>query len=221
MGIIDSTQHIATYLRSSAKWMPPRAISHIVEYYVDESLDASDALDCFQNRKPLLNQYFALDVMRGVELDVAFRSLLSTFVMPTANHRMKRVLQAFAQEWALQNPLHFISGNSCQANSSQAPYLMLYSMIVLNADAHSPQVKTKMSQQQFCRSLVQTDLPGGSSGSSGAGVASQDLPRYLEGVFVRITASPLPVHMDDEQKPRTACGGSGSGSGSGSGCLIC
>lgn len=67
------------------------------------------------------------------------RSFLSGFRLPGEAQKIDRLMEKFAQRYVSCNPEAF--------KSADVAYVLAYSVIMLNTDAHNPQVKNKMSKQ--------------------------------------------------------------------------
>jgi brefeldin A-inhibited guanine nucleotide-exchange protein len=79
----------------------------------------------------------------GLDFDQALRSLLRTFRLPGEAQKIDRVMMDFATRYCLNNPTVF--------SSADTAYVLAYSLIMLNTDAHNPNVKKKMSLSDFLR----------------------------------------------------------------------
>lgn len=79
----------------------------------------------------------------GLEFDVAIRRFLSGFRLPGEAQKIDRLMEKFAERYLLCNPSSF--------KSADVAYVLAYSVIMLNTDAHNPMVKNKMSKADFLR----------------------------------------------------------------------
>lgn len=70
---------------------------------------------------------------------VRCRTFLSGFRLPGEAQKIDRLMEKFAER--------FVSCNSEAFKSADVAYVLAYSVIMLNTDAHNPQVKNKMSKQ--------------------------------------------------------------------------
>lgn len=75
---------------------------------------------------------------------------MNGFRLPGEAQKIDRLMEKFAERYVSCNPDAF--------KSADVAYVLAYSVIMLNTDAHNPQVKVKMSQQ-VSRFLVPL-LPG-------------------------------------------------------------
>ncbi|KAH7427467.1 hypothetical protein KP509_10G045100 [Ceratopteris richardii] len=98
------------------------------------------------------NEDLALKVMhayvdsfnfQGMEFDEAIRTLLLGFRLPGEAQKIDRIMEKFAERYCKCNPEAF--------SSADTAYVLAYSVILLNTDAHNPQVKNKMSKAEFLR----------------------------------------------------------------------
>ena len=64
---------------------------------------------------------------------------LNGFRLPGEAQKIDRLMEKFAERFVNCNPDAF--------KSADVAYVLAYSVIMLNTDAHNPQVKAKMSQQ--------------------------------------------------------------------------
>lgn len=64
---------------------------------------------------------------------------LNGFRLPGEAQKIDRLMEKFAERFVNCNPDAF--------KSADVAYVLAYSVIMLNTDAHNPQVKVKMSQQ--------------------------------------------------------------------------
>ena len=94
------------------------------------------------------NEELALKVMhsyvdshnfRGMEFDEAIRTLLLGFRLPGEAQKIDRIMEKFAERYCKCNPKAFTSADTA--------YVLAYSVILLNTDAHNPTVKMKASRK--------------------------------------------------------------------------
>lgn len=64
---------------------------------------------------------------------------MNGFRLPGEAQKIDRLMEKFAERYVSCNPDAF--------KSADVAYVLAYSVIMLNTDAHNPQVKVKMSQQ--------------------------------------------------------------------------
>lgn len=76
----------------------------------------------------------------GVEFDNAIRLFLSGFRLPGEAQKIDRLMEKFAQRYCKCTPQAF--------SSADTAYVLAYSVIMLNTDAHNPMVKQKVSTRR-------------------------------------------------------------------------
>ncbi|KAJ6862919.1 ARF guanine-nucleotide exchange factor GNL2 [Populus alba x Populus x berolinensis] len=110
----------------------------------------------------------------GVILDTALRTYLAAFRLPGESQKIQRILEAFSDRFYDQQSSDIFA-------SKDAVFILCYSLIMLNTDQHNPQVKKKMTEEEFIRN--NRAINGG-----------QDLPReYLSELFQSIATNPIAV----------------------------
>lgn len=101
-------------------------------------------------------------------------------MLPGEAQQVDRILQAFSQKFHKDNPILF--------RSTEAVYLLSYSMMILQTDLHNPQVKEKMKFQDFLKMTRGindgNDLP----------------PDYLRILYNSINEKPLAKHQLDKRE---------------------
>ncbi|EPS59939.1 hypothetical protein M569_14862, partial [Genlisea aurea] len=108
----------------------------------------------------------------GMILDTALRTYLESFRLPGESQKIQRILEAFSERFYDQQ-------SSDLFVSKDAIMILCYSIIMLNTDLHNPQVKKKMTEEDFIRN--NRSINGGS-----------DLPRdYLSELFQSILSNPI------------------------------
>ncbi|XP_059281864.1 ARF guanine-nucleotide exchange factor GNL2 [Lycium ferocissimum] len=108
----------------------------------------------------------------GMVLDTALRTYLETFKLPGESQKISRILEAFAERFYDQQSSEIFA-------TKDAVFILCYSVIMLNTDQHNPQVKKKMTEDEFIRN--NRAINGG-----------QDLPReYLSELFHSISANAI------------------------------
>ena len=91
--------------------------------------------------KSVLYAYVDSIDFSGLTFDASLRKFLSHFWLPGEAQKIDRMMEKFASRFCTQNEGVF-------ANADTA-YVLAYSLIMLNTDAHSAQIKKKMTQQEF------------------------------------------------------------------------
>jgi brefeldin A-inhibited guanine nucleotide-exchange protein len=127
------------------------------------------------------------------EFDSAIRKFLSGFRLPGEAQKIDRLMEKFAERYVGCNPDAF--------KSADVAYVLAYSVIMLNTDAHNPMVKVKMSKSDFMRN---------NRGINDGG----DLPTdFMEAIYDRIVNNE--IKMKDEPGEGLANGNDGGASGGG------
>ncbi|KAE8702015.1 Brefeldin A-inhibited guanine nucleotide-exchange protein 3 [Hibiscus syriacus] len=113
----------------------------------------------------------------GMEFYEAIRAFLQGFRLPGEAQKIDRIMEKFAERYCKCNPKAFISAD--------AAYVLAYSVIMLNTDAHNPMVKNKMLADDFI-----TNNSGIDDG--------KDLPEeYLRSLFERISRNEIKMKDDN------------------------
>ncbi|KAL3633139.1 Nucleolar GTP-binding protein 2 [Castilleja foliolosa] len=108
----------------------------------------------------------------GMVLDTALRTYLETFRLPGESQKIQRILEAFSERFYDQQ-------SSDMFVSKDAVMILCYSVIMLNTDQHNPQVKKKMTEEEFIRN--NRSINGGS-----------DIPKeYLSELFHSISSNAI------------------------------
>ena len=84
----------------------------------------------------------ALD-FTSLTLDDAIRKFLEGFRLPGESQKIDRLMEKFAERYHKLNPEVY--------KSADTAYVLAFSVIMLNTDAHNPQVKNKMTKEGFVR----------------------------------------------------------------------
>ncbi|KAI7725536.1 hypothetical protein M8C21_025519, partial [Ambrosia artemisiifolia] len=112
--------------------------------------------------------------LTGLVLDTALRAYLETFRLPGESQKIHRVMEAFSERFFEQQSTEIFV-------TKDAVFILCYSVIMLNTDQHNPQVKKKMTEDEFIR-------------NNRAINAGQDLPReILSSVFQSIATKAITI----------------------------
>lgn len=123
-----------------------------------------------------LTAYLRLFPFSNLPLDIALRVFLSAASLPPETQQIDRVMEAFARRWCECNPGMFVGtkvegrkedeGETVkvrekEAKDSDIPYVLAFSMVMLNTDHFNPNAKSKMYVSPFLpfRSRPPTDPP--------------------------------------------------------------
>ncbi|KAH6817824.1 SEC7-like guanine nucleotide exchange family protein [Perilla frutescens var. frutescens] len=114
---------------------------------------------------------------QGLEFDEAIRVFLQGFRLPGEAQKIDRIMEKFSERYCKCNPKVFTSADTA--------YVLAYSVILLNTDAHNPMVKNKMSADDFIRNNRGID-------------DGKDLPEeYLRSLYDRISRSEIKMKEDN------------------------
>mmetsp|Transcript_33052 Transcript_33052/g.102047 ORF Transcript_33052/g.102047 Transcript_33052/m.102047 type:complete len:1489 (-) Transcript_33052:37-4503(-) len=128
------------------------------------------------NIKAVEEAFIRLNDFTGLTLDQAIRKLMGFYKIAGEAQVVDRAMQCVSKQYCEQNPDVF--------KDVDTAYVLSFSIMMLNTDQHSPNVKEKMTVDQFCGNNRGID-----SGS--------DLPReYLEGVYKRIRDDEIRLNDD-------------------------
>ncbi|CAN6220760.1 unnamed protein product [Urochloa humidicola] len=143
------------------------------------------------NKKPSKGDYlgerddFPLKVMHAyvdalnfesMDFGQAIRFFLQGFRLPGEAQKIDRIMEKFAQCYCKCNPNAFTSADTA--------YVLAYSVILLNTDAHNPMVKNKMSKADFMRNNRGID-------------DGKDLPEdYLSALYDQIVNNEIKMSAD-------------------------
>ncbi|PIA55523.1 hypothetical protein AQUCO_00700074v1 [Aquilegia coerulea] len=120
----------------------------------------------------VLKEFTHTFAFSGMILDNALRTFLETFRLPGESQKIQRILEAFSDRFYDQQFSELFV-------SKDAVFILCYSVIMLNTDQHNPQVKKKMTEEEFIRN--NRAINGG-----------KDLPReYLSELFQSIATNAI------------------------------
>ncbi|KAJ1983713.1 guanine nucleotide exchange protein for ADP-robosylation factor [Dimargaris cristalligena] len=191
-------------------WKPKKGIQALIKTHFIES-DTPEAIAKFLRsadglNKTQLGEYLGegdtknIAIMHAFVDDMAFvntpfvpalRNFLQDFRLPGESQKIDRFMLKFAERYVEGNPDAF-------ANADTA-YVLAYSVILLNTDQHSPQVKVRMTKADFVK--------------NNRGINDNaDLPEeFLHAIYDEIQKHE--IILKDEHDPMLT-GGSGGGAGS-------
>ncbi|KAI9208547.1 uncharacterized protein BJ171DRAFT_489303 [Polychytrium aggregatum] len=97
----------------------------------------------------VLKSFIEMFDFNGKRLDEALRLLLESFRLPGESQQIARIMETFAEIY-----FQTIQGNPERDIETQdATYILSYSVIMLNTDQHNPQVRRRMTYDDFCKNL--------------------------------------------------------------------
>ena len=118
----------------------------------------------------------------GMSLDSALRYFLAGFRLPGEGQKIDRMMEKFASRFVQHNPNIFPSADTA--------FVLSYAIIMLNTDAHNPNIKPekKMTKESFLRQ--NRGIAGG-----------RDLPaEYLGAIYDRIVSNAISLKEDDDMR---------------------
>lgn len=97
--------------------------------------------------------YLFVNQMNFAEKDIvaALRHFLDHFRLPGEAQKIDRLMEKFAARYCETNP------NNKLFHSADVAYVLSYSIIILTTDLHSPQIKNRMTKEQYIRMNQPTD----------------------------------------------------------------
>ncbi|CAM0909962.1 unnamed protein product [Alopecurus aequalis] len=112
----------------------------------------------------------------GMDFGEAIRFFLQGFRLPGEAQKIDRIMEKFAERYCKCNPDVFTSADTA--------YILAYSVILLNTDAHSAMVKDKMSKADFLRNNRGID-------------DGKDVPEaYLSALYDQIVSNEIKMSAD-------------------------
>lgn len=119
----------------------------------------------------------------GVILDTALRTFLETFRLPGEAQKIQRIIEVFSEKFFDQQSSDIFA-------NKDAVFLLCYSLIMLNTDHHNPQVKKKMTEEEFIK-------------NNRAINEGLDLPReYLSELFHSISTNAIALFSQNGSTPK-------------------
>ena len=119
----------------------------------------------------------------GEELDVSLRKFLSFFRLPGEAQKIDRIMEKFAEKFTQDN-------SSRYANNADAAFVLAFAVIMLNTDLHSPQIKKKMTMEEFVKL------------GRGINTEMEIAQTELERLYRNIQAEAISLSEDDELRKR-------------------
>ncbi|KAJ3188710.1 GDP/GTP exchange factor for ARF [Gaertneriomyces sp. JEL0708] len=98
----------------------------------------------------LLKSFISLYDFSNKRLDEALRLLIESFRLPGESQQIERIMEVFAHAYfdSLQ-----AQGEERELATFDACFILSYSIIMLNTDQHNPQVRHRMTIEDFMRNL--------------------------------------------------------------------
>ncbi|QLQ82329.1 hypothetical protein HG537_0H00900 [Torulaspora globosa] len=115
----------------------------------------------------------------GLSIVDALRKFLQEFRLPGEGQKIDRFMLKFAERFVDQNPGMFAKADTA--------YVLSYSLIMLNTDLHSSQIKNKMTLQEFLENNEGIDN-------------GKDLPKdFMVGLFNEIANNEIKLQSEQHQ----------------------
>lgn len=159
----DSPEEIASFLKTA---------SDLNKTMIGDYLGEREELSL-----KVMHAYVDSFDFQGMEFDEAIRAFLQGFRLPGEAQKIDRIMEKFAERYCKCNPKAFISADTA--------YVLAYSVIMLNTDAHNPMVKNKMSPEDFIRNNRGID--------DGKDLSDE----YLRSLYERISRNEIKMKEDD------------------------
>ncbi|KAI8082800.1 uncharacterized protein BX664DRAFT_366573 [Halteromyces radiatus] len=125
----DTKESLAHFLRSTQQ---------LNKKSLGEYLGKPDNLD-------LLQVFMRQFDFEGKRMDEALRMVLETFRLPGESQQIMRVTDTFSEVYFATKPAQIANNDAAQ--------LLAYSIIMLNTDQHNPQVRRRMTLEDYMRNL--------------------------------------------------------------------
>ncbi|KAI6151004.1 hypothetical protein BKA82DRAFT_4328972 [Pisolithus tinctorius] len=93
----------------------------------------------------LLKEFIGLFDFKNKPIADSMREMLATFRLPGESQQIARITETFASIYFASNPP--------EIKSEDAVYVLAYSVIMLNTDLHNPQVRKRMTIEDYQRNL--------------------------------------------------------------------
>ncbi|KAG6333981.1 hypothetical protein ID866_5104 [Astraeus odoratus] len=93
----------------------------------------------------LLKEFIGLFDFKDKPIADAMREMLATFRLPGEAQQIARITETFASIYFASKPF--------EIKSEDAVYVLAYSVIMLNTDLHNPQIRKRMSIEDYQRNL--------------------------------------------------------------------
>ena len=133
-GLVGTTAEAVAHFFHTSSGLDKTAIG---EYMGDEAAF----------HKQVMYAYVEQMEFAGMAFDEGIRHFVAGFRLPGEAQKIDRMMEKFAEQFHKHNPGNF--------SSADTAYVLAYSVILLNSDAHNPQVKKRMTKEEFfknCRS---------------------------------------------------------------------
>ncbi|GBC25460.1 uncharacterized protein OCT59_019907 [Rhizophagus irregularis] len=131
--------------------------------YNDRSVDKNTSLASFLKTTPRLNKQLLgdylskpanIDILRafiklfdfkGKRVDEALREMLESFRLPGESQQIERIMETFS--------ITYFETGPADIETQTATFVLAYSIIMLNTDLHNPQVRRRMTIEDYMKNL--------------------------------------------------------------------
>ncbi|KDQ13235.1 hypothetical protein BOTBODRAFT_633172 [Botryobasidium botryosum FD-172 SS1] len=141
---------LATFLKNT-----PRLDKKLLGDYISRSENGA-----------VLTEFMKLFDFRDKSIAEAMRELLESFRLPGESQQIARITETFAEIYFASQP--------AEIKSQDAVYVLSYAVIMLNTDLHNPQVRKRMTPDDFKRNL------------RGVNDGTDFSAEYLDGIYESI-----------------------------------
>lgn len=159
---LQEKQLLGSTCQDIARWLhdDERLDKTVIGNYLGENDDHSKEVMC---------AYIDAFDFRQMEVVAALRILLEEFRLPGEAQKIDRLMEKFASRYCECNPQNQLF------QSADTVYVLAFSIIMLTTDLHSPQVKHKMTKEQYIKM------------NRGISDSKDDLPEeYLSSIYDEI-----------------------------------
>lgn len=166
VAFLQEREFLGSTFEDIAKWLheDDRLDKTLIGDYIGDNDEHSKSVMCAY-----------IDALNFSDLDIvaALRNFLDCFRLPGEAQKIDRLMEKFASRYCECNP------NQNLFASADTVYVLAFSVIMLTTDLHSPQVKNKMTKEQYIK------LNRGISDS-------KDLPEeYLSQIYDEISGNEI------------------------------
>ncbi|CAN1305062.1 Brefeldin A-inhibited guanine nucleotide-exchange protein 1 [Linum perenne] len=188
----ESVKCLVIIIKSMGTWMDQQL--RIEEAYLPKSTEIYTSIDNFSNPSGEDGSIPDYDLHTEVTSEIsdaatleqrrAYKIELQGFRLPGEAQKIDRIMEKFAERYCKCNPNSFTSADTA--------YVLAYSVIMLNTDAHNNMVKDKMSKADFIRNNRGID-------------DGKDLPEeYLSTIYDQIVKNEIKMNADSVPQTKQA-----------------
>ena len=198
----DDVQSIATFLRTGAVQGGRKCSVPLDRKAVGDYVSLlGKTPDSVEYHARLLRAYVSGFAFGGQAFTASLRAYLAAFQLPGEAQPIARVMEAFSQRYAKDNPGKLPSPNPAKYSSADLTYILAFAAVMLTTDLYKPGNRSKMTREQFARNTQGATEQGAArpgAGSSSSSSSSAPAPPYfppslLDEVYADIARAPLAV----------------------------